>query len=151
MAFAEHNGLNVVAKLRESGSAKTSNNRPIFNKMLEDIKAGKFDGILAWHPDRLARNMLESGKIIDLLDNGIICDLKFPMVAFTSDASGKMLLGMMFVMSKQYSEHLSESVLRGVTSNLEQGKSGGQYKWGYVRNDEGYYEPDENFGYIKQA
>lgn len=151
MAFAERNGLNVVAKLRESGSAKTSNNRPIFNKMLEDIKAGKFDGILAWHPDRLARNMLESGKIIDLLDNGIIRDLKFPTVAFTSDASGKMLLGMMFVMSKQYSEHLSESVLRGVTSNLEQGKSGGQYKWGYVRNDEGYYEPDENFEYIKQA
>lgn len=151
MAFAKHNDLNVVTKLQESGSAKISNNRPVFNKMLEEIKAGKYDGILAWHPDRLARNMLESGKIIDLLDNGIIRDLKFPTVAFTSDASGKMLLGMMFVMSKQYSEHLSESVLRGVTSNLEQGKSGGQYKWGYVRNDGGYYEPDKNFDYIKQA
>lgn len=151
MEFARRNNLEVVKEIRESGSAKTSNNRPLFNGMLKEIRGGKYDGILAWHPDRLARNMLESGMIIDLLDNGIIRDLKFPTVTFTSDASGKMLLGMMFVISKQYSEHLSESVLRGVTSNLEQGKSGGQYKWGYVRNEDGYYEPDENFGYIKQA
>lgn len=47
MAFAKHNDLNVVTKLQESGSAKISNNRPVFNKMLEEIKAGKYDGILA--------------------------------------------------------------------------------------------------------
>ena len=31
--------------------------------MLEDIKAGKFDGILAWHPDRLAIRIKDSSEI----------------------------------------------------------------------------------------
>lgn len=51
---------------------------------------------------------------------------------------------MLFALSKQYSEHLSESVQRGVDSNLEQGKSGGMPKWGYIRDDvSGYYKPDK--------
>ncbi len=58
----------------------------------------------------------------------------------------------MFAMSKQYSEHLSESVQRGVNSNLEQGKSGGIPKWGYNRSEvTGLYEPDENFEHIKHV
>ncbi len=47
--------------------------------------------------------MLEGGEIIDLIDQGIIKDLKFKTHFFTKDANGKMLLGMTFVLSKQYS------------------------------------------------
>jgi DNA invertase Pin-like site-specific DNA recombinase len=61
----------------EEKSAKSPNNRPLFRQMLKDIRAGKYDGILAWNPDRLARNMLEGGEIIDMIDEGIIKDLKF--------------------------------------------------------------------------
>ena len=35
--------------------------------MVADIKAGKYDAILAYHPDRLARNMTEGGIITDML------------------------------------------------------------------------------------
>ena len=64
----------------------------------------------------------------------------------------KLLLNIMFAMSKQYSEHLSESVQRGVNSNISQGKSGGTPKWGYNRNEiTGLYEPDENFNFIRHA
>ncbi len=110
MAFAEHNGLNVVAKLREKRFSKKPQIIAQFSiRCWRILRQASLMVFWRGTPDRLARNMLESGKIIDLLDNGIICDLKFPMVAFTSDASGKnVLLGMMFVMSKQYSEHLSE-------------------------------------------
>ena len=103
--------------------------------MLKDIEAGKYDGILAWHPDHLARNLLEAGIIVDMVDSGKIKDLKFPTLEFTNDSSGKLLLNIMFAMSKQYSEHLSESVQRGVDSNLAQGKSGGVPKWGYNRDE----------------
>lgn len=150
--YAENNGLVVVETLKESHSAKISGKRPIFSKMLKDLQAGKYDGILAWHPDRLARNSLEAGMIVDMVDNGVIKDLKFPTLAFTNDSSGKLLLNIMFAMSKQYSEHLSESVQRGVNSNLAQGKSGGIPKWGYTRSEiTGLYEPDENFDYIRHA
>lgn len=150
--YAESKGIVVVETLKESHSAKISGRRPIFTKMLKDLEAGKYDGVLAWHPDRLARNSLEAGTIVDMVDNGKIKDLKFPTLEFTNDSSGKLLLNIMFAMSKQYSEHLSESVQRGVNSNLEQGKSGGIPKWGYNRSEvTGLYEPDENFEHIKHV
>jgi len=46
--------------------------------MLDRIEKGEADGILAWHPDRLARNSVDGGKIIFLIDSEKIKFLKFP-------------------------------------------------------------------------
>lgn len=93
--------------IRESGSAKEPDIRPEFRKMLDALIAGKYDGIITYHSDRLARNMKEAGEIIDLLDKGIIKDLRFATSVFDNTPTGKMLLGISFVLSKQFSEHLS--------------------------------------------
>ena len=151
--YAKSHGLLLVgAPIQESKSAKKSGNRPLFSQMLKDIEKGKYDAILAWHPDRLSRNSLEAGMVVDMVDNGVIKDLRFPTFEFHNDSSGKLTLNMLFALSKQYSEHLSESVQRGVDSNLEQGKSGGMPKWGYIRDDvSGYYKPDKNFKMIQKG
>ena len=145
-------GLHIVGKpLQETQSAKLPRKRPIFRQMISDIKQKKYDGILAWNPDRLARNMLEGGEIIDLIDQGIIKDLKFVTHHFTPDANGKMLLGMAFVLSKQYSDDLSQKVTRGVRAKFAEGK-GSAPKHGYVRDKDGYYRPDgKNHRLIKDA
>lgn len=63
-----------------------------------------------------------------------------------------MMLGMMFVFSKQYSDALSERVQRGVDTNVERGLSNGARKWGYVRDNEtGCYVPDDNYDIIKKG
>ena len=149
--YATKNHLTIKDIVEEKKSAKIPNRRPLFRRMLDDIRAGKYDGILFWHPDRLARNMLEAGEIIDLIDNGVIKDLQSPTFHFDNDSSGKMMLGMLFVFAKQYSEHLSESVLRGNAHNLKEGKSAGTPKWGYTRDDDGRYKPDKNFDSIKEG
>lgn len=56
--------------------------------------------------------MKEGGEIIDMIDVGEILDLKFVTHHFTADPNGKMLLGMAFVLSKQYSDKLSVDVLQ---------------------------------------
>ena len=38
--------------------------RPIFNDMLRLVERGEADALLAWHPDRLARNSVDGGRII---------------------------------------------------------------------------------------
>ena len=76
--LARAKGLNVVATFKESGSAKKPNNRPIFSQILEDIEKNKYDAILSFAPDRLSRNMLEGGLLINLLDDGKLKDLQFP-------------------------------------------------------------------------
>lgn len=152
LAYAKEKGLKIAETIEEKKSAKIADNRPEFKRMMKELKSGKYDGILAWHPDRLSRNMLEAGQIIDYLDNGVIKDLQFVRHAFENNASGKMMLGMLFVFSKQYSDSLSERVTRGVHKNLEErGLSGGTPKWGYERDKDGHYRPDKNFDIIKEG
>lgn len=146
-------GLNVVGEpIRETKSAKRPGQRPKFTQMLKDIENKKYDAILCWHPDRLSRNMLEGGQIINMLDESVLKDIRFHSHQFSNDANGKMLLGMLFVFSKQYSDDLSDKVSRGVAGNLSEGKSGGTPKLGYTRNDvSGLYEPNDYHYAIKEA
>ncbi len=150
--MAKRLGIKIAAIVQEKKSAKKPNQRPEFNKILKGIQDKKYDAILAWNPDRLARNMKEGGEIIDMVDENIIKDMKFVTHHFTSDANGKMLLGMAFVLSKQYSDKLSQDVTRGVIKGLKEGKSAGTPKHGYIRTEEGIYRPDgKNFELISEA
>ncbi len=150
--LAEQANLNVIGKpIVETLSAKESANRPAFTKMVEDIKRGIYDAILCWSPDRLSRNMLEAGMIIDLLDKNVIKDLKFPSYHFTNDAAGKMLLAIFFATAKEYSDQLSVHVLKGIRGSTIEGKN---YvtKHGYFVDSEDRLRPDgKNYNLIKKA
>jgi site-specific DNA recombinase len=138
--------------IQENYSAKEPDVRPKFRRLIEDIKSGRITGVIAWHPDRLARNMKEAGEIIDLLDKGTLKDLRFATSTFENNPTGKMLLGISFVLSKQYSEHLSESVTRGNKRTTEDGVYIGKMKHGYYVNEDRNLFPDgENFLIIRQA
>ncbi len=119
--FAAREGLNVVAELIEKQSAKIPG-RPVFDAMLERIEAGEADGILTWHPDRLARNSVDGGQIIYLLDTGKIKTLKFPIYRFESDPQGKFMLNIMFGQSKYYVDSLSENTKRGLREKVRRGE-----------------------------
>ena len=147
-------GLNIVATVRENGSAKKPDKkiRAKFYDVLEEIEnGGKYDAILSYAPDRLSRNMLDGGRIINLLDDGKIKDLQFPTHHFTNDPSGKLTLGIMFSISKHFSDDLSRKVKRGVSGNFDDGKSSGSPKWGYDRELDGLYRPNEWFDVIQEA
>jgi len=149
--LAERLGIHIAETIIEKKSAKKPGQRPLFRQMLKDIQKGKYDGIVAWNPDRLSRNMRESGDIIEMVDTGAMKDMKFVTHPFSRDANGKMLLGIVFVLSKQYSDSLSQNVLRGVRRNFAEGKSSA-YKHGYQRDEEGVYRPHPtNFPLMRKA
>jgi DNA invertase Pin-like site-specific DNA recombinase len=135
--------LNLIKTVKEEFSAKEPDTRAKFKQLIEDIRKGKITGLIAWHPDRLARNMKDAGEIIDLLDTGILKDLKFATSTFENNPSGKMMLGISFVLSKQYSEHLSESVNRGnKRATEEDGIFLGKLKHGYYIDNDRHLRPD---------
>lgn len=120
--------------------------------MLDDLYLHKYDGVIAWHPNRLARNMKEAGEIVDMLDKGVIKSLHFASFTFTNDNAGKMLLGITFVMSKQYSDALSDDVTRANRSKTNQGLYLGKVKPGYYKTPNDRLEPDEPYySLMKQA
>ena len=58
--FAAKEKLEIVASLSEAKTAKEPG-RTVFGEMLARIEKGEAQGILAWHPDRLARNSIDGG------------------------------------------------------------------------------------------
>lgn len=154
--LAKRDGLRLVGKpIEERKSAKKSGKkqRPAFYDLIKAIKNGEVDGIIAWHPDRLARNMKEASIILDMLNNGQLKDLRFFSLPFSNDPAGRMMLGLMFVLATHYSDELSQKATRGVRKKFGEGGLGGYPKLGYIQ-EKGYYKPDtenNNFGLIQEA
>jgi DNA invertase Pin-like site-specific DNA recombinase len=67
LQLADREGLEIVCMKRESHSAKETGQRPIFNEIIQELKEGKFNGILTWAPDRISRNAGDLGQIVETL------------------------------------------------------------------------------------
>ena len=79
--FAEREHLEIVAWVSESKTAKEPG-RSEFARVLHMIEDGVAEGIVSWHPDRLARNSIDGGQVVYLLDTGKLLHLKFPSFWF---------------------------------------------------------------------
>ena len=132
-AFAKQEKLEIVDELVEKQSAKIPG-RPIFNEMLKRVEAGEANGILAWHPDRLARNSVDGGKIIYLVDTGGLAALKFVQFWFEPTPQGKFMLNIAFGQSKYYVDSLSENTKRGLRQKVRRGEYPSLAPVGYIND-----------------
>lgn len=143
--LAKRFGIHVRPEdiFEERQSAKISGKRIIFNDIMEGFERGKYHGLISWSPDRLSCNMLEGGQIIEHVDYEKIQDLLFCTYAFDNTPNGKMMLGILFATSKQYSDKLAVDVARGITGAIHEGKYVGLVKKGYYADtDTGRFMPD---------
>src|ERR1017187_2654765 len=132
--LAKRENLFIAEIFVESKSAKIPG-RKEFTRMIEKIHASKEPvSILAWHPDRLARNSIDGGQIIYLVDIKKICGLKFSTFWFEPTPQGLFMLQVAFGQSKYYSDNLSENVKRGVRQKLRRGEWIGKAPVGYLNN-----------------
>ncbi len=125
--------VEVLEVIEESRSAMTPG-RPRFDAMVARIEAGEAQGVLTWAPDRLARNSIDGGRLIYLLDRGVLRDPRFSTYTFENNSQGKFMLQIMFGQSKYYSDALSENVRRGNRTKRENGWQPGRPPVGYLND-----------------
>ncbi len=131
--FAAKEKLEIVASLCEAKTAKEPG-RMKFAETLSLIERGKADGIISWHPDRLARNSVDGGKIIHFVDRGLIKSLKFPTFWFEPTPQGLFMLSIAFGQSKYFVDNLRENVKRGLRQKIRNGVWPGWAPVGYLNN-----------------
>ena len=131
--YAAKEKLEIVASLCEAKTAKEPG-RIKFAEMLSLLEKGKADGIIAWHPDRLARNSVDGGKIIHFVDRGLIRSLKFPTFWFEATPQGLFMLNIAFGQSKYFVDNLRENVKRGLRQKIRNGVWPGWAPVGYLNN-----------------
>ena len=121
LTIAQRDNLNIVDMYRESHSAKDCGQRPVYNKFLLDIREGKFNGILVWHPDRLARNAGDLGAVVDLLDQKKLIEIRTYSQRFTNNPNEKSLLMILGSQAKLENDNKSINVKRGLKAKCELG------------------------------
>ncbi len=138
VALAEKEGLEIVEWKRESHSAKEAGARPVFNEIVEEIKVGKYNGILTWAPDRISRNAGDLGRIVDLMDQGLLRDIRTYGQRFTNNPNEKFLLMILGSQAKLENDQKRINVKRGLRARAEMGLFPGMAVCGYLndqRND----------------
>lgn len=148
---------NSEGKIGESMSAAHTG-RPVFNRMLKLLENGKYQGVIAWHPDRLARNAVDAATIVAMLQCGTYKDLKFCNFTFEKTPEGIMMLQMIMSQAQYFSAKLSKDVKRGNAQKRQKGQLTGLVPAGYLsksptnngRNTYAVRDP-ERFEVIKKA
>ncbi len=132
LLLAEREGLEIVAMKRESHSAKETGQRPIFNEIILDIQQGKFNGILTWAPDRISRNAGDLGKIVDLMDQKLLLEIRTYGQRFTNNPNEKFLLMILGSQAKLENDNRGINVKRGLRTRVEMGLWPGMAPVGYL-------------------
>jgi len=138
MELATKNGINVEETYREAHSAKDCGVRPVFNELINDIKIGKFNAILVWHPDRLSRNAGDLGALVDLLDQKKLIEIRTHSQRFTNNPNEKFLLMILGSQAKLENDNKSINVKRGLKTRVEMGLWPSVAPTGYLNH------PDRN-------
>lgn len=132
-AYAERYGLNVIGEYIDRHISGRSDDRPDFQRMIEDAKKRQFERIIVWKLDRFSRNRYDSAmykyklkqygvKVISAMEN-------------IGEGDESILLEALLEASAEYfSQDLSKKVMRGMRESATKGASTGSfapfgYKW----------------------
>ena len=141
-AFAEKNGITILKHYIDRAYSAKTDNRPEFQRMIQDCKEKLFDMILVWKLDRFSRNRYDS--IIykhTLKKNGVrLVSVNEPI---SESAEGVLLESVLEGFAEYFSLDLAEKVNRGLTENALKCKfNGGNPTIGYVIDQEQNFQID---------
>ena len=151
--FAKNHGIEILKLFRDEGSAKKPNNRPGFDAMIKAIKKGEINSILTWKPNRIARNMIEGGLVIELWQQGVINLIRTPFQLYRS-GDNILTLSVEFSMANQEVKDLIDNIKRGNRTKVKLGGFLSMAPVGYLNARDGkkkFIIPDpERFDIMKR-
>jgi DNA invertase Pin-like site-specific DNA recombinase len=119
-------------------SAYNGDVRKDFERLLTDIRAGRINAILCWHPDRLYRRVKDLERLVEITERGVQIATVNAGDIDLSTSSGRMNARILGSVAQQESEHKGE---RRVAANADRAANGewradGPRVFGYTQRGE---------------
>ena len=130
-AWARQQGITVVGEYIDRALSGTKDQRPDFQRMIEDAAKKQFEMVIVWKLDRFARNRYDSAiykarlkkygvRVVSVKEN------------ITDSPEGIILEGLLESMAEYYSANLSQNIRRGQRESVAKGTYlGGPPPYGY--------------------
>lgn len=119
----EHEGWSLAGIYADKGISGTkTTNRPEFNRMIEDARAGKIDVILAKSLSRFARNTVDALQFTrELKDIGVSVFFEKERLD-TANVTSEFLLTIFAAFAQEESHSISENTKRGIRNRFKLGQ-----------------------------
>ena len=143
--YALKNNLTIIDEYIDEGkSGKSIEGRPEMTRLLRDAALKKFDTIVIYKLDRLARKTIDSLDIAEILGNHGIELISLSENIDTSTIHGRAFYTMASMFAQMEREQIAERVKMGMTQRAKEGKWNGGQCLGYVSRDKQLYiNPNE--------
>ncbi len=134
--LCKYRDYNIYGIYEDAGiSGKDMEHRPQFQKMLESVKDGKVNVIVAYKLDRLTRSVRDLEILISELEK-YNCSLECAMDDInTSTANGRFFVRMLTVLSQLEIERVSERTKFGMVGAIKDGHIPVRKTLGFMRKD----------------
>ena len=134
--FAERQELQIIGVYADRALTGTNDNRPEFQRMVNDAKKGAFDYVIVYSLDRFARDRYDSVVYKRILkDNGV--KVLSAMENISDDPTGVLLESMLEGLAEYYSRELSAKIRRGLTDNARKCMVVTNVPFGYTKGPDG--------------
>jgi site-specific DNA recombinase len=144
--LAVHLGWSVAEVFCDNDlSAYSGKRRPRYQAMLDAIRSGRIDAVLAWHTDRLHRSPIELEEYISVCNDGreVPTHCVRAGTLDLSTPSGRMLARTLGTLARYESEHRGERVAAAALQRAQAGdRSGGPRPFGYEDDGVTVREPE---------
>jgi len=149
---AARQGVRVGRTLTESKSAKAPG-RVVFGSLMRDIYAGKVRGVLCWKMDRLARNHLDTGQILQALADDKLERVITSDQIYTRDSNDRLMGGVVLGMATKFIDDLRANVKRGIRARAERGWLSSKVPQGYLNDQvaKTIVDDPERFGLVRRV
>jgi DNA invertase Pin-like site-specific DNA recombinase len=118
--IALRRGIRVAEVLTESRSAKAPG-RPVFGNLMRRVRKQEIEGVLCWKMDRLARNHMDTGLILQALADGALQEVITSDRTYTRDGNDRFMGNFELGMASKYIDDLRANVRRGNRARFERG------------------------------
>jgi len=145
----------LSAQYDDGGFTGANTERPAFNRLVEDIKAGLIHTVVVYKVDRLSRSLGDFATIMKLFETYGVSFVSVTQYFDTSSSLGRMTLNILITFAQFEREMITERIRDKISRSRKKGKfMGGQPVLGYdvinqklVINDAEKYQVEKIFNF----